>query len=177
LAGDEQIIMYTGNLYPRKGSEMLVQAADQLDGHLVVVGGTDERIEQLQNDYACENVTFVGYVEPSAVPSYQQSADVLVAPYTTAALMPSPLKLFEYMAAGSPIVAARIPTISEVLEHEATALLFEPGDRTQFVIATNRLLENPAFGANLAETASKVVEQYSWEQRAQRIRDFIEFRC
>ena len=63
-----------------------------------------------------------------------------------ARLFTSPLKLFDYMAAGVPIVASDLPALREVLRHEENALLARPGDPEAFALAVRRVLADPGAG-------------------------------
>ncbi|MFC6835093.1 glycosyltransferase family 4 protein [Halomarina ordinaria] len=171
----EKFVMYTGHLYPRKGVQFLAEVAREIQGTVLVVGGYQEDIDRIQSQVpTTDNLEFTGFVEPSRIHTYQLSADVLVAPYTREAWMPSPLKLFEYMATGNPIVASSIPTIEEVLTHERNGLLVPPGDADQLGDEINRLLDDRELASEIAATARNDVEQYTWTKRASDILDFIE---
>ena len=81
----------------------------------------------------------------------------------------SPLKLFEYMAAGRAIVASDLPSIREVLHDGVDALLVVPGDANDLADALRRLLGDPALAAQLARAAFDAAPQYSWARRAERL--------
>src|SRR4029453_17817516 len=79
----------------------------------------------------------------------------------------SPLKLFEYMAAGRAIVASDLPAIREVLRHEVNALLVTPGDSTALAGGIERLLADSELAARLARNALNDVDDYTWSRRAE----------
>jgi glycosyltransferase involved in cell wall biosynthesis len=83
------------------------------------------------------------------------------------------LKLFDYMASGTPIIASDLPSLGEVLRDESNALLVPPGDAEAFARALRRLADGPALGARLSGQAKQESGAYAWELRAQRIIDFI----
>jgi glycosyltransferase involved in cell wall biosynthesis len=117
-------------------------------------------------------VTFTGLVEPARVPELLARADVLVLPNPASAISTrytSPLKLFEYMAAGRPIVSSDLPSIREILRDNVNALLVAPGDPMALASAIDRLLRDPALAARLARTALDEVPSYSWPRRAERL--------
>lgn len=178
LSHDETLVAYTGHLYAGKGVETLVEAAEDIDATVYVVGGYDEDIERVKAAVGHpENVVFTGFVEPSAIPRYQLAADVLVAPYTEDSRpWVSPLKLFEYMAAGRPIVASDREVLREVLVDGENAVLFEMGDVEGFRQAIERVLADDRLAGRLAERARRDVEQYTWKRRAERILSFVEER-
>ncbi len=133
-------VMYVGQLYPWKGVDVLVRAMQDVPrGELTVVGGLPpepdlERVKRLAAELGLEEcVHFRGFVPPPELDAEKRQASVFVIPNldsTTARLFTSPLKLFEAMACGRPIVASDLPSIGEVLEDGENALLVPPGDAT-----------------------------------------------
>jgi glycosyltransferase involved in cell wall biosynthesis len=81
----------------------------------------------------------------------------------------SPLKLFEYMASGRPIVASDLPSLREVLRHEENALLAEPGNPQALVAGIQRIKDDAALGQRLAAQARADVAQFTWARRAERL--------
>jgi glycosyltransferase involved in cell wall biosynthesis len=173
---DERIVMYTGHLYPAKDIETLVRAAADFDGACYIVGGFEKDISRIKTDLEIpENVTFTGFVAPSEIPLYQTAADVLVA---TVAENPdqdyfSPLKIFEYMAAGKPMVVTRKPAYEEVLTDGRNALFVEAGSVSGLAERVGQLLGDPALRAALGENAREEVQQRDWNVRAERLLDEI----
>ena len=99
-------------------------------------------------------------------------ASVLALPNPASAIstrFTSPLKLFEYLAAGRAIVASDLPSIREILHNEADALLVPPGDASALAGAIRRLLDDPALAARLARAAFEAAPQYSWDRRAEKL--------
>jgi len=172
-------IAYAGHLYPWKGVDLIVEAVMALpDAQALIVGGHDKepdlaRVKALAEQLDCASrVTFTGLVAPAQVAARLREADVLVLPNPASAIssaFTSPLKLFEYMAAGRPIVASDLPAIREVLAHERNALLFEPGNPQALTAAIRRVKEDPALGARLARQAAVDVGEYTWARRADRL--------
>ena len=83
-----------------------------------------------------------------------------------ARLFTSPLKLFDYMAAGVPIVASDLPSLREVLRDGENALLANAGDADAFAAAVRRLLADRSLADRLGRQARIDVQQYSWDARA-----------
>ena len=184
---DEDIpgpVVYAGHLYAWKGVDVLLDALGQLGGvRGVIVGGYEKEpdLAGLRERAArlgiSERVTFTGLVPPPAVAAYLRAARVLVLPNPASAIstrFTSPLKLFEYMAAGRPIVASDLPSIREVLRHEENALLVEPGNPTALAAGVRRLLEDPALADRLAQAAMTDVQDYSWDRRAERLEALLQ---
>ncbi len=175
------IVCYTGHLLRWKGVYTLVESATQLpEAQFLIVGGMPEDIKALRRFAASQhttNVQLVGHVAPTEVPLYQAAADVLVLPNsareTISAHYTSPLKLFEYMAAGRPIVASDLPSIREVLTDRVTAMLVKPDDPLALASKLTALLGNSALQRQLAAQAQSTVERYGWRKRAAAIVEFL----
>jgi len=175
------MVFYLGSLHRWKGVDVLLGAVERLPGvHAKIVGGNDETVGRY-SDLARElgihdRVCFEGYVQPARRFEYMEDADVFVLPLKPihiASYFTSPLKLFEYMAAGRPIVASDLPAIREVLENDVNAVLVEPDSPDALAEGIRRVLENSGLGERLASRAAQDVERYTWDRRAQSILDFI----
>ena len=172
-------IGYAGHLYPWKGVDLIVEAIAALPGaRALIVGGHAQepdlaRVQAFAAQLDCASrVTFTGLVPPPEVAFRLREADVLVLPNSASAVSntyTSPLKLFEYMASGRPIIASDLPSIREVLTHERNALLVAPGNPQALTAAIRRLMEDRTLGAHLAGQALEDVREYTWEKRAERL--------
>ena len=172
-------VAYAGHLYPWKGVDVLIEALAQLPGvQGLIVGGHDaepdlQRLRTLADRLGITGrVAFTGIVPPRDVPGLLQRAWILALPNTASAIstrFTSPLKLFEYMSAGRPIVASDLPSLREVLAHDRNALLVPPGEAAALASAVQRLVDDPGLAARLAASASHDVEQYTWARRAERL--------
>jgi glycosyltransferase involved in cell wall biosynthesis len=116
-----------------------------------------------------ERVRFAGLVEHEWIPAVVASFDIALQPRVVA--YASPLKLFEYMAAGKAIVAPDQPNIREVLQDGATAVLFDPARDGSMWEAIGRLAADPAMRARLGEAARREIERrdYTWRGNAERL--------
>ena len=181
LPTEQPLICYTGQLYRWKGVHTLIEAMAALpEALLCLVGGAPGELAEaraLVRELGLENVVITGHVAPELVPLYQVAADVLVLPNTAQAAISrehtSPLKLFEYMAAGRPIVASDLPSLREVLRHGDNAWLVQPDDPAALAQGIQHLLAEPVLAARLAAQAQEEVQAYTWEQRAERILTFV----
>lgn len=172
------VVGYAGHLYPWKGVDTLLHALEGLpDVKGLVIGGLAgepdlDRVRMLAGRLAPGRVTFVGQVDPPRVAACLAAADVLVVPNTPSrisATYTSPLKLFEYMASGRPIVASDLPSLREVLVDGETALLAEAGNADALRGAVQRVLRDRALAVHLATRAFETVGHYSWNRRAERL--------
>jgi len=182
---DQQIALYAGSFFPGKGCDQILAAASHLPQvKFVCVGGRDREVAEFKRQVASlglTNIEFIGHVPHARIPAYLQAADILVAPFTEDGrdiagkiIIPfsSPLKLFEYMAMGKPIIASNIGAIPEIIVHEENGLLVEPGDVDALTEATLRLVRDVALARRLGATAQKDARQYSWTNRAARVIEF-----
>lgn len=172
LPQDKKIALYAGHLYARKGAHILAEAAKDLpkEALCVFVGGTTEDIERFMKQYgALENVLIVGYRSHDDIPYYLRAADVLVLPNSAldddARLYTSPMKLFEYMASGTPIIASDVPSLREVLNTE-NAFLVHPDNSTVLSLAINKVFAKKSMGLMHTRKAHEDVLNYTWEKRA-----------
>jgi glycosyltransferase involved in cell wall biosynthesis len=172
-------IGYAGHLYPWKGVELIIEAVTALqDTRALIIGGHEHEPDlQRLRDFAvsidCSSrVTFTGALPPPDVALRLQEADVLVLPNPASAIsthFTSPLKLFEYMAAGKPIVASDLPSIREVLRDGENALLAPAGNPPALTAAIRRVKDDPALAAKIAAQARADVVDYTWDRRAERL--------
>jgi len=175
----EPVAAYAGHLYVWKGVDLMLEALARVPGITgLVVGGHHAepdlaRVKQLAAKLGIiDRVVFTGLVAPSKVPGYLAQASVLVLPNPASAIstnFTSPLKLFEYMAAGRAIVAANLPSIREVLKDGQTALLVEPGNASAFAEAIRTLTTDRALAVRLARAAFDEAANYTWQRRAERL--------
>lgn len=180
---DRNGIVYAGQLYAWKGVPLLVEAMQHLpDEKLVIVGGNKrEQIDELK-EYARElgvepRIKFTGQVPHEEVASYVRSARCAVVPLGNDLLarrFTSPIKVFEYMAEGTPIVAAGLPTIREILCHEENALLFEPGNAGDMAKQLRHVAHDDKLANRIRAKARADLDEFSWDRRAERIIAFAQ---
>jgi len=175
-----RIAVYTGHLYGGRGIELIIEMARELPDHLfLVVGGHEDDVRkyrELAGDI--DNLRLVGFVAPGLVPAYLFAADLLLMPYAAkvevvgggnTAAIASPMKMFEYMAAGRPIIASDLPVLGEVLEDENNAILVPYRETGKWIEAAGRLARDEEFAAGLGRRSRAQVEKYTWESRARRL--------
>jgi glycosyltransferase involved in cell wall biosynthesis len=175
-------VVYVGGLYAGRGLETLFEAVAGLPVKLLIVGGRDDREVARWREKAraagVGEIQFEGYQLPARVPLYLFAADVLVMPYSAHTHTPSgedttgwmsPLKLYEYLAAGRPIVASDLPALRTVLTHEHNALLSPPDDAAALRQSIQRLVDDNGLANQLVANASQSVQAHTWLARARTI--------
>jgi glycosyltransferase involved in cell wall biosynthesis len=181
-------VLYAGQLYPWKGVDVLVRAmASVPDARLVILGGLAgeadaRRIAGIVEDCGLASRTEMrGTVPPTEVAQELARAAVVVAPFLHTAMSErhtSPLKAFEALAAGRPLVASDLPASREFLRDEENALLVPPGEVGALAAALRRVLQTPALAERLGRTGYAEAPRFSWAARAESLRGlFAEVRA
>lgn len=177
LSLDKKIVMYTGHLFSWKGVETLALVGKKRpDMDFIFIGGTDDDIYNFRNRFlSATNLKVIGRKLHAEIPLYLKAADVLVLPNSAKdriSLFTSPLKLFEYMASGRPIVASNLPSIREVL-NENNSVLCNPDDPKSLESGIQKVLDNPGLAEEITAEALKDVQNYTWKKRSESIINFI----
>ena len=176
--------MWVGGFYPWHDLSLLLESFALIlqrcpDARLVLVG--DGQTRSSVADMVTKNglrhaVIMTGAIAHSQVPEMLSIADVAVVP--SAPITAShggtgtPLKLFEYMAAGKAIVATALNEAAEVIQDGHNGLLVEAGDVNGFAEAMLSLINDPEERSRLGQNArEQAVKQYSWEQYTRRLEE------
>ncbi|MFN8529171.1 MAG: glycosyltransferase [Anaerolineae bacterium] len=183
---DAFIVGYVGRLHTMnmdKGVSAVLEAVLQVPGaSLALVGGPEESANALREEWlrrggAAEQFLMAGQVPPAQVPVYLRAFDVctMMLPFTPHfAYYASPLKLFEYMAAGRAIVASDFPAYREIVTDGESALLVAPGDPAVLAEAIRRLQADPGLRRRLGINAQReAMTRYTWSARAQLIMKYL----
>ncbi|MEO5929147.1 MAG: glycosyltransferase [Candidatus Kapaibacterium sp.] len=186
LPPDRQLVIYTGKIHwGYREVDYLIEAARKLpDGiEMIMVGGREDHNIRYREFLAAEgitNVTFTGFIAPNLVQYYQFAADVLLLYYPSGIALNryrSPGKLFEYMAAGRPVIAADLPVLREVLGDDDPIAVLVPQDSPDLLAnAIINLLADPRKREDLAARGLKRVADFTWMERGKKIMSFIERR-
>ena len=172
---------FVGTFGPWHGVAQLAEAIKRVPANvpvrflLVGSGSLHGDVERLlQAEVASKRVIFTGTVPHERVPAMLDACDILVSPHIPLAdgsdFFGSPTKVFEYMAMGKGIVASRLGQIGEVLAHDETALLVEPGDVPELARTIVKLVESRDLRARLGARAREVaVANHTWTRNAGRV--------
>jgi len=174
---------YVGHIYPGRGLELILALARRLvDVDFHIVGGQAADIERVRRLVVLpDNVVLHGFLPYVQAEAFRAHCDVLIAPYqrtvktvgagkTETSRWMSPLKIFEYMAAGKPILCSDLPVLREILEHERTAWLAAPDDEDAWVDAVTRLAGDTELRRRLGEAArQELTDKYTWRGRANHV--------
>ena len=171
----EKLVVYSGGLYSFKGVNLLIEVARKLPQiQFAFAGGKPEQLQNYRDLVAekqLDNVTFLGYIQHDELPSLLQSADILAHPHLSgaASTFTSPLKFFEYLASGMPIVATEIPPLKEFQTQNIIAGWCETDSVDAYVKCLEAtLIKYPRKETGYPEQL-EFASQFSWESRLEKI--------
>lgn len=175
-------VMCTGHLYSGRGADLFLSLAQSIPhAHFVWVGGRSEDIDrwkQRAETQNISNITFTGFIPNRDLPLYQAASDILLMPYShsimgssgtaDSASVASPMKMFEYMAAGRAILTSDLPVIREVL-NESNAVFCKPDEVRDWRSEIDALLKDEKRRVELGDQARRDVKGYTWVERGKRV--------
>jgi len=172
------VVGFVGSFKRWHGADFLLAAFEdfhrgEASSHLLLIGdgplksSLQDRVRQAGLEKA---ITFTGVVAHDDILRYLAAMDVAVAPYPALEnFYYSPLKLFEYMAAGRAVVASRTGQIAQVISHGVNGLLYEPGDQAGLVSCLYQLSQNSTLRKELGRNARSASRTFMWERNAERV--------
>jgi glycosyltransferase involved in cell wall biosynthesis len=169
--------LYIGKMEHKRGLGMIAAAAQALPSHqFVLIGGTLTEVHAArQMGLDRPNVVILPAIPHAQVPQLLKAFNSLLMPYLD---LPenhwrSPMKLFEYMASGIPIITTKVGGVSEVLS-DKEAFMADPNDTNGLIAPLESLVNNPSLGQKKAQQAQILAEtSYTWSARAKAIRNFL----
>jgi glycosyltransferase involved in cell wall biosynthesis len=179
------ILIFVGNFYIWHDVSTLLEAFSQVivkypEARLILVGDGIHRQKMMKRAIELgvgDATKFTGMVHHSEIPRLLAAADIAIVPYPvmTTELWLSPLKLYEYMAAGKAIIASAIGQINNVIRDGQNGLLVPPEDVSAMATAMQRLINDPGVRTQLSQNAREdAVRKHSWEQYISRLERVFE---
>jgi glycosyltransferase involved in cell wall biosynthesis len=173
----EPVALYVGALTTGRGLELSIMALNHLDGvRLRLVGPArpaylDELVRLARAEGVTDRVEFAGAVTPAELIQTIREADVglaLIQPVCLSYRMSLPNKVFEYVAAGLPVLGSDLPAISELVNEHRIGLLAEPGEVEDVAAKLGEMLEPERNGA-FRDAAREAAGVLNWEREAERL--------
>ena len=178
---NKKIVLYTGHLYKWKGVEILASASKFLNKNIsiVIIGGIKwylSNFKKFVKKNNLKNILILGYQDYSKIPYFLKAADCLVLTGTKSEAISknytSPMKMFEYMTSGTPIIASDLPAFRQVL-NENNCIFIKPDDPEAMAKGMKMILNNLMLADKLSHQAYRDVQKYTWDNRAKKILEFI----
>jgi hypothetical protein len=171
---------YFGQLYSGRGVEVIeAMARNRPDVLFLVYGGSKFDVQsRCDKNLEQDNLHFGGHLPHPYAQAVMRSVDVLLMPYQnqvsiglpghdTARWM-SPMKMFEYMASGVPLISSDLPVLREVLKDEWNSLIVSPEDSEAWLAALKRFIDEPELANSIGEQAhADYRARHTWGKRAE----------
>ena len=170
-------VIYAGSFFGWKGVEDLVIAARHLAGfRFRILGGDESGIARLRRELGSDGaqLDFAGRVPHAQVAIELQHACIAVLPNRAEpdSMFTSPIKLFEYMAAGCALVVSDLPSIREILDADEAEWV-APGDAGALAAAIRALADAPDRAKVMAARVREKAKRYTWDARGERLARLI----
>ncbi len=178
LADDKPLVVYTGGLMAWKGVDVLVEAARRTPGiEYAIAGGTESDVARLRDRArGLANVRIDGFRAPGDVAQYLAAADVGVVPNRSepaiSARYTSPLKVFEAMACGLPLVVSDLPSLREILGAD-DAFFVAPDDPEALAEGVRRALRQVDGRERMRTRLLARAPSHTWDARARRLVEWM----
>lgn len=176
LTEDWPIAVYQGGLQQGRGLERIVDAAQQVEGaYFVFIGGGRLELplkEQTARLGLEDKVRFIDTVSLDELPHYTASADIGVQAIENTCLnhySTDSNKLFEYMMAGLPIVATKLPEIRKVVHQFDFGITIPPADTNALAQAIQKLVDDPELRQRYGDNAVKGALVLNWEEQERKL--------
>lgn len=179
IKSNDTVIVYVGNLAPWQGIDDLMEIFFRLRSNnnnlkfLIVGEGVLKPLllEKARRSGYDGDIVFTGMVRHEEIPFVINLADICVAPLRVRT--GSPMKVFEYMACGKPVITTRIEGL-EFIEAEGAGLLTTPEDGIGLEKALAELIEKPSKRMEMGRRGMQIArERFSWESRVVEIEDLL----
>jgi glycosyltransferase involved in cell wall biosynthesis len=161
---EEYLLGYIGSLLPEKGLEFLLKAIREIPNvKLVIIGGNEKQVKNLkkisENFNVTNKVIFKGFLPQSEIPKAIEEIDILIAPFKKEQKT-IPLKVYEYMALGKPVLSSDIESIRVVAKDYF--FYFEPQNKKSFLETLNFMLHNLDLINRKVKSMRKYAEKFRW---------------
>lgn len=177
-ANEKTVIGYAGSLFQGKGIEVVAALTKVCPwATFLIAGGPEKEAREWESKVNPDNTVFVGAVDPSKIGEILSACDVLIAPYQQPSFdcsskdisaWMSPLKLFDYLEAGKPIVVSDLPVLREVVDNRVVTFC-SPTDTPEWVRVLKEFAESPTRREQFTRAAREHVRGRHWSDRVTQV--------
>ena len=172
---DGQILMYVGRLQSLKGVDIAIKTLQEIEGRevtLLIVGGAsgaggyshEQRLRELMKELPVHNqVIFVPPQPHHILSTYYRASDLVLVPSRSESFG---LVALESAACGTPVIAASVGGLKDLIDHGHNGVLVDGWDPTDYKNAVNELLSNPLLSTEIAMNAAENAKDFSWGKTA-----------
>jgi glycosyltransferase involved in cell wall biosynthesis len=178
--------VYIGSLFKGKGIDIILKIAKKLNNfNFYIYGDLKTANKEIINDcLISKNIKLLGHVPYSKVPKILKSHKIIIMPYskivfgnhknTNIGSFMSPLKLFDYLAAGRIVVASKNQSYAHILNDNVNSILCDSSNLNMWVKVFNNIAQKKINFKKLKKNSLKTAKIYSWNSRIEKILRFIE---
>ncbi len=175
--------VYAGSLSKGKGFELIYKIAKKLPKIIFQIYG-DQRLldKKFSNKKFPANLKLNGHLDYKYIPKVLCKAKILLLPYSQKVYgrskninlgnYMSPLKLFDYLASGSAIIASNLTVYGHILQNKGNSILVPPSNVSKWIMNINKLYYNNKELSKITKTNKKISKKFTWEKRAKKIINF-----
>jgi glycosyltransferase involved in cell wall biosynthesis len=176
-------VLYAGTLGENYDLMTVIEAAGLLQNQLgaqcvrILVAGSGPVLHALQfraSELNLTNVEFLGWLAPESLPTLYANADIGLAPYCTWSTVSLPIKAFEYLAYGLPIVTSLTGEMNQLLSQARCGLTYLAGDANSLALSLQQLIADPELRLGMRVRASRASLRFGYEQQYSQFASFVQ---
>lgn len=177
---DKIVVGFVGSFHYWHGVDNLAEVvkrsiAENPDIHFLLIGQggpmQDMLRKALSENDVHNKVTFTGYIEHDRIPDHVAAMDIVLAPYPQLDFFYySPVKVYEYMACGKPVITTRTGQLAELIADGQNGFLTEPGALSDILDHISKLSRDKEARERIGKEARKLIEaSHSWNHKAREL--------
>lgn len=172
------LLCYAGGISKERGIEQLIRAMSHINAHLLIAGEVSKEYkDRLQQIEGADKCTFLGYLDQKNIIKLYQKCLIGCCTLLNVpnAYYSWPIKIFEYMASGMPVIASDFPEWKKIIEKHRCGLCVNPEDSMQIAEAVNKLLWNVKMAEEMGNNGRKMIEKrYNWRSEEKKLNTFYQ---
>lgn len=176
----EKVVCYIGSITKERGIYEIVDAIEKTNGVRLLLAGKfayEEDYERVKNMNGWTKVDYLGYLSQDDVKKVIERARCgLVLLHPTSTYIDSlPVKMFEYMNGGIPVIASNFPLWKQIIEQNECGICVNPFDTEEIKKAIEKLVYNEDISREMGEKGKETVqEKYNWTCEGKKLIDLYE---